>query len=67
MSERLERILGVVGEGWITSEIYYVRSISTGRVYRSKTTGEYSVERNYRYLCRPTEGELKEIHGEIDS
>ena len=63
MSEILERTLGAVGEGWITSEMAYIKSISTGRVYRSNTTGEYSVERDYRYLSMPTEGELKEIHG----
>jgi len=49
MSEILERTLGAVGEGWITSEMAYVKSISTGR--------------DYRYLSMPTEGELKEIHG----
>ena len=63
MSDILEKTFGEQPEGYITSDMEQDGSISTGSVYRSKTTGEYRVERDYRYLVTPPEAELKEIHG----
>ena len=63
MSDILEKTFGEQPEGWITSDMVQDGSISTGRVYRSKSTGEYRVERDFRYLVTPTEAEIKEIHG----
>ena len=62
MSKITETMYKEVPRGWRTTNWLPYTTLKSGKVvYRHIKNGEFSVERDHRYLTKPTEAELQEI------